>query len=384
LSSTAGTISARPVAFIVAGVVFMQLLDGAIIATSLPVMARDLGVPTLSMSIGITTYLLAAAIFMPMSSWLSDQYGARQVFLAAIVGFTAVSLFCALAQDLSQFVLARILQGTGGPFMVPVGRAILELFVQQEDLVWLAVIMAAIGVIGCIAAARHLRTASSPLLSLASFGVPTFSLSTIAAGSYMRLAVDAMPFLIPLLLQVGMGYDPLQAGSLMLVYFIGNMAMKSVTTPTLRLFGFRSVLLLNGCICAATIAACGVIVPYAPVWVTVIVLGLSGLSRSMQCTGLSSAAFADIDSANKGSASTLISIVQQMNLVLAVAVATLMLKLSQGLRGGFDTTLIDLQLAIGVMALLGAVSTVLMLRLPSRAGDEIAGRAIPKQQGAQS
>jgi EmrB/QacA subfamily drug resistance transporter len=470
------TVSARVIGFIVAGVVFMQLLDGAIIATSLPVMARDLGVPTLSMSVGITSYLLAAAVFMPMSSWLADQVGARRVFLLAIVVFTLASLACALAQDLPQFVGARVLQGIGGAFMVPVGRAIalqraskdqvihvlaamiwpalaapivgpvlggaittylswrfnflinlpigaagfllvfwlirdtgppaprpfdwlgfllsagglaallvgLELFVQQDGLAWLALLMATAGVAGCIAAVRHLRRSPSPLLSLRPFGAPTFALSTVAAGSYMRLAVDAMPFLLPLLLQIGLGYDPLQAGALMLAYFIGNMAMKSVTTPTLRLFGFRNVLVVNGLICAASIAACGLVVPQVPIWITVIVLGVSGLSRSMQFTALSSVAFADIEGAQKGSASTLISIVQQMTLVLAVAIATLALKVSQRLRGGSDMALSDLEVAISVMALLAAISTVLMLRMPHRAGDEIAGRAVLNTKDATS
>ena len=118
------SISARALAFIVAGIVFMQLLDGAIIATSLPIMARELGVPTLSMSVGITAYLLAAAVLMPISTWLSDRFGAVRVFLAAIVVFTLASLACALAQDLPQFVMARIVQVAGGAFMVPVGRAI--------------------------------------------------------------------------------------------------------------------------------------------------------------------------------------------------------------------------------------------------------------------
>jgi EmrB/QacA subfamily drug resistance transporter len=309
----------------------MQLLDGAIIATSLPIMAQDLGVPTLSMSVGITSYLLAAAVFMPMSSWLADRFGAVRIFLAAIVVFTMASLACALAQDLTQFVMARIVQGMGGAFMVPVGRAIvldrarrdevihvlatmiwpalaapvigpvlggaittylswrynflinlpvgllgfvlvfvlvkdkapvkprpfdwkgfmltagglgalligLELFVQQDDQIFLSLGLAVLGILGCVAAVRHLMSSPTPLLSLEPFRAPTFALSTIAAGSYIRMAIDAMPFLLPLLLQIGLGYDALQAGSLMLAYFIGNMAMKSITTPTLRRFGFR-------------------------------------------------------------------------------------------------------------------------------------------------
>ena len=460
------SISARALAFIVAGIVFMQLLDGAIIATSLPIMARELGVPTLSMSVGITAYLLAAAVLMPISTWLSDRFGAVRVFLAAIVVFTLASLACALAQDLPQFVMARIVQGAGGAFMVPVGRAIvleraskgevlqvlatmiwpalaapvigpviggaittylswrynflinlpvglagfllvrllvadsappigrpfdwkgfvlsagglaallmgLELFVQQ-DKVWLPLALAGLGTLGCVAAVRHLMASPAPLFSLEPFRTPSFALSTISGGSYMRVAVESMPFLLPLLLQVGLGYDPLRAGSLMLAYFLGNIAMKSITTPTLRHFGFRGVLVANGVICALLVAACALVIPGAPVWAAMFVLALSGLSRSMQFTALSSIAFADIGDMQRRPASMVLSIVQQVTLVLAVAAATFALKLSQWLRGGDGLVLFDLQLAIGLMALLAALSATLMLRLPPKAGDEIAGRS---------
>lgn len=462
------TIGARPVAFIVAAIVFMQMLDGAIIATSLPVMAQDLGVPTLSMSIGVTSYLLAAAIFMPMSSWLADRFGAVRVFLAAIVVFTLASIACAAAQDLLQFVLARIVQGMGGAFMVPVGRAIvlnkaskgevihvlaamiwpalaapvigpvlggaittylswrynfllnlpigligfvlvfllvkddgpaprrpfdwkgfllsagglgallvgLEMFVQGGEGFLLPLLIAAFGVLGCAAAVRHLMSSSAPLLSMAPFRVPTYALSTIAAGSYIRLAVDAMPFLLPLLLQIGMGYDPLQAGSLMLAYFVGNLAMKSVTTPIIRRSGFRALLLANGLICAALIVGCAIVLPWAPIWGMCIILAASGLSRSMQFTALSSLAFADIGAEQRSAASTLISIVQQLTLVIAIASATLVLKLSQWLRGADGLALPDIQVAISVMALFAVISTILLLRLPADAGDELAGRAV--------
>jgi hypothetical protein len=251
----------------------------------------------------------------------------------------------------------------------------LELFVQRDDQVWLPLAVAGLGIVGCVAAVRHLLASSAPLLSLKPFHTPSFALSTIAGGSYMRVAVEAMPFLLPLLLQVALGYDPLQAGALMLAYFLGNMAMKSVTTPTLRHFGFRGVLVANGLICTLLVAACAIVVPWAPLWITIVVLGLSGLSRSMQFTALSSIAFADIEDTQRRPASTLISIVQQVTLVLAVASATFALKLSQWLRGGDGLVLVDLQVAIAFMALLAALSTLQMLRLSPKAGDGIAGRS---------
>jgi MFS family permease len=135
------------------------------------------------------------------------------------------------------------------------------------------------------------------------------------------------------------------------------------------------VIIVNGLFSVVLIAACSVIVPWAPLWMTIVILGMAGLSRSMQFTALSSVAFADIDDERRGPASTLISIVMQVTMVLAVAIATFALKLSQWARGGDAMALFDLQVAIGVMAVLALMSTILLLRLPKKAGDEIAGRA---------
>lgn len=456
-------LGARPVALIIATLVFMQLLDGAIIATSLPVMAADFGVPTLSMSLGITSYLLAAAAFIPMSAWLAERLGAVKVFLGAIVVFTIASLGCALAQDLTQFICARVAQGVGGAFMLPVGRAIvlskaqkhevvdvlaamiwpalaapvvgpvlggavttylswrynflinipigmvgfvlvwrlirdqgprvkrpfdwlgfglsavglvgllagLEMFVQGEGHPAVALSLTGLGLVACILAVWHLLRTDNPLISLAPFEVPTFLLSTVGAGSYFRIGIDAMPFLLPLLLQLGMGLDPLEAGSLMFAYFIGNLAMKAVTTPIMRRFGMRAVLLANGLFSVVLMGLCAFVLPTVPVWAIVVILAASGLSRSMQFTTLSSLSFADIGPKDRGAASSLIAVVQQLVLVLAVALATLVVKLSQSWRGDHLTSLADLQLAIAAMAALAIVSTLLLLRLDRSAGEEL-------------
>ena len=117
-------LSARGVALVVAVALFLQMLDGAIIATSLPQMARDLGVAPLELSIGVTTYLLVSAIFIPVAGWAADRFGSTRVFVFAIVVFTVSSVACGLAGSLPEFVAARAVQGLGGAFMVPVGRLI--------------------------------------------------------------------------------------------------------------------------------------------------------------------------------------------------------------------------------------------------------------------
>src|SRR5262245_6038954 len=94
----------RIVAFVVAVSFFMQVLDGTIVTTSLPQMAASFGVEPVSMSIGITVYLLTMAAFVPLAGWMGDRFGARRVFLASIAIFTAASLFCGLSTSLTGFV----------------------------------------------------------------------------------------------------------------------------------------------------------------------------------------------------------------------------------------------------------------------------------------
>jgi MFS family permease len=116
--------SDRRVTLTVAAVMFMLLLDSTILNTSLPSIARDLQTPPLALSATITAYLLAAAVVLPLSSWLADRYGQRKVFLTAIGVFTLASLLCGLAQTPTQLVLVRALQGLGGGLLLPAGRAI--------------------------------------------------------------------------------------------------------------------------------------------------------------------------------------------------------------------------------------------------------------------
>ncbi|WP_198297814.1 DHA2 family efflux MFS transporter permease subunit [Bordetella genomosp. 9] len=120
--------------FIVGCALFMQMLDATVVATALPAMAASLHSTPVKLNVAITSYLLAAAVFVPVSGWAADRFGARRVFIAAIVLFTASSVACALSQNVAQLVLSRIAQGMAGAMMVPVGRIILLRTVPKEDL----------------------------------------------------------------------------------------------------------------------------------------------------------------------------------------------------------------------------------------------------------
>jgi EmrB/QacA subfamily drug resistance transporter len=119
---------------LIAGAFFMENLDGTIIATALPQMARSFHIGAVNLNIGMTAYLLTLAVFIPISGWVADRFGSRSIFASAIAVFTLASLLCGASRTLTQFTLMRILQGIGGAMMVPVGRLIVLRNTPKEKL----------------------------------------------------------------------------------------------------------------------------------------------------------------------------------------------------------------------------------------------------------
>ncbi|MET2825933.1 DHA2 family efflux MFS transporter permease subunit [Mesorhizobium shangrilense] len=461
------TANARRVALIVAIAFFMQFLDSTIISTSLPQMGQSFGVPAVAMSIGITVYMLTMAVFVPLSGWLADRYGARNIFLLAIAMFTLASLACGFSQNLTEFVVARAVQGLGSALMTPVGRILvlrnasksellnatalitwpalfapvigpvlggfittylswhwnffiniplglaglalvarfipgdreadpkpldwpgffltslglalllygLERIAHPEDGILPTLLLIAAGIVIGWLAVRHLAVARHPLLDLSSFKVLTFAISTLAAGTIFRVAINATPFLLPLLFQVGFGLSPVDAGMMILAYFLGNLGMKVVTTPTLRRFGFRSVMVVNGVIASASIMACGAVSPQTPQPLVLALLLIAGLSRSMQFTALNTLAFADIAAEQRSSAATLSSMLQQVAMLFGVAVAAAILNLSQIAREQSALDLADFRIAFMVIGGIGLITSFRFLALPRNAGAEVSGHS---------
>lgn len=459
------TPQSRNIALAVAAALFAQFLDGVIIVTALPQMARDFGVGTLEMSIGVTIYMLAVTICIPAAAWLADRFGARRVFLTSVAAFTLASLLCALAQDLPQFVVARALQGVGGAVLFPVGRILVLRSAQKSEIVsaigltiWPALFapvlgpalggflteyaswqwnfwiniplglvnfllvwrivprdgalrprpfdgvgflltatclaslvygfeamvqgtlpvtatlgLAGLAVIAGVLTLVWLPRQAHPLIDLSTFRIPTFAATDAKAGVLIRIGVNASPFLLPLMFQVAFGLDAFSAGGLVVAYFLGNLAIKAITTPTLRRFGFRSVLVVNGCLAGLSTAACGLLTPDTAYPLLIFILLLAGATRSMQFTALATLAFADVDAERRSSATTISSMSQQLSMVFGVAIAAGCLSLFQLWRGAPTLALVDFQASfflVGAMVVLSALS---FLRLTRDAGAEVSG-----------
>ena len=234
------------------------------------------------------------------------------------------------------------------------------------------------GIVGGVLSVRHLARAREPLLDLSLMRVPTFA-ATVHWGTATRIGVEAVPYLSPLLFQVGFGLSPFHAGLLLLVTAIGNLGMKAFTTPLLTRFGFRTVSIVNGTAAGASILACAWLTPSMPLAPMLAILFCYGLARSLQFTTLATLAYADVADAQKGSASTLFSVAQQMALGIGIAFGALCLRVSSSLRdeldGGSPTTyaLSDFHWAFLATGTLTLVSVAGYLRLPRDAGAAIGG-----------
>lgn len=123
------------VPLIVACALFMENMDSTVLSTSLPLIAKDLGESPITLKLALTTYLISLAVFIPISGWIADRFGTRNVFRFAIALFVVGSIFCGISQNLPELVAARFLQGVGGAMMVPVGRLALLKSVEKREMV---------------------------------------------------------------------------------------------------------------------------------------------------------------------------------------------------------------------------------------------------------
>src|ERR1700710_2088947 len=125
----------RLIPLIIACALFMENMDSTVIATSLPAIAADIGTSPLALKLAVTSYLLSLAVFLPVSGWTADRFGARTVFRGAIAVFMLGSVGCSLSGSLTQFLLPRIVEGMGGAMMTPVARLILVRSIDRRELV---------------------------------------------------------------------------------------------------------------------------------------------------------------------------------------------------------------------------------------------------------
>jgi EmrB/QacA subfamily drug resistance transporter len=403
---------------IVAIAFLMEQLDSTIITTALPDMARSLDTTPVRLNHAITTYVLTLAVFIPVSGWFADRFGARRIFALALATFTFGSVLCGVSDSLAMLLLMRALQGVGGAMMTPVGRLILLRSFPRSQLVtamtymtlpaivgpvvgpllggllttyaswrWIFYVNIPFGVIGILAAlrfvedvrgdaaerfdfagfamvgagvallqfglenigrpmvsrpvtaavlaaatvllaafVRYARGAPSPAVDLTLFGFRSFRIGTLAGG-LCRVGLNGVPFLLPLMLQVGFGLTPVESGSLTFLNSIGAVLVRPMLSYLLRWVGFAAVLTGSAVLGSAAVAGFALIGPETPHWLVGAYVAVFGITRSMQFMTSNTLSYADLPAEKLSRATSLGGILQQLSVSFGVSIAAMLLGL---------------------------------------------------------
>lgn len=325
---------------------FMQALDTTIVNTAIPAMAVQLNENPLQMHGVIVAYVLSVAACIPLSGWLADRFGIRNIYLSSMVIFSLASLGCGLSQNLEQLLFFRVIQGVGGALLMPVGRlALLKIIPRSQFLSamslmslaglvgplmgptlggwlvevttwhWIFLINIPMGILGMIMTCKIMPNRKEPtvksfdlsgfiLLIVAMVGLslgieniatPQYSrlvsLALLAAGLiaaagyayhahthqnalfhgrlfgykifsvgvlgnfFARLGSNAIPFILPLMLQVAFGFEPFITGLMMIPMVLGSLFSKPIVRPLIQRVGYRRFLLTNTVLVGLCIAS---------------------------------------------------------------------------------------------------------------------------------
>jgi EmrB/QacA subfamily drug resistance transporter len=396
----------------------MEQLDTTIIATALPDMAKSLDTTPLRLNLAITTYVLTLAVFIPVSGWFADRFGARRIFALALFIFTLGSVLCGLAESFGMLLATRMLQGLGGAMMTPVGRLILLRSFPRAQLItamtymtlpaimgpvigpllggalttyaswrWIFFVNIPFGILGIIltlrfveevkgasrqrfdfpgflmigtgvallqfglenighptmpklrvglmlaaamlllfAFGRYARTVVAPVVDLSLFRSRAFGVGTLAGG-LCRVGLNSVPFLLPLMLQVGFGMSAVVSGSITFVSSAGALVIRPLLSVLLRKLGFARVLIGSALFGSATIAGFALLQPDTPHWVLMAYVALFGIVRSAQFMTSNTLSYADLPAEKLSRATSLGGVLQQLSVSFGVSIGAMLLGL---------------------------------------------------------
>ncbi len=235
-----------------------------------------------------------------------------------------------------------------------------------------------VGAASALAYIVYARHKAAPILDLGLLKLPTFRAS-ILGGFLFRLGIGALPFLLPLLLQLGFDLTAFQSGLITFTGALGSMFMKAAVAGVLRRLGYRPVLIYNSLLSAAFLAACASFVPGMPFAAMIVILLSGGFFRSLQFTSINTLAYAEIEPQLMSRATTLVSVAQQLSLSTGVAVGALVVETTLRLQHGTIMGAWDFPPAFLAVGALSASAAFVFARLPPDAGAELSGRKVAQE-----
>lgn len=320
--------------------------------------------------------LLGPVLGPPLGGFIVSAISWRWIFFInvpiGVIGAIAVSIFIPDSREegrgghldfigiiLSGLAMALLMVG-----METVGRGLVS--TSWTILAFLG------GGLACWLYMRHAKREVNPVLDFSLMKIPTFAISALS-GSLFRIAVGALPFLLPMMLQLGFGISPLTSGLVTFSAAAGALLMKTAAKPILAHFGFRAVLIWNGVIAALSISVCAFFKPGWPVWLMDILLFVTGFFRSLQFTAYNTIAYGDIPRPRMSAATTLYATIQQLSLTLGVVVGAATLEISSWVGGHHTPDQIDYITAFLVISLIALGAGPLCTYLPTNAGEKLSG-----------
>ena len=447
---------------VVAVAFLMEQLDSTIIVTAIPAMADSLGVTPLAMNLAVTTYILTLAMFIPVSGWFADRFGARRIFALSLFIFTLGSVLCGIAESFPMLIATRALQGFGGAMMTPVGRLILIRSFPRSQLVtamtymtlpaivgpligpvlggvlttylswrWIFFVNIPFGIIGMIMALRYVedtradtsvkfdipgflmvgagfvllqygienigrpaisvpaiiavlaaaflllalfvryaRRVRAPAVDLTLFRLRSFRTGTLAGG-ICRIGLNGVPFLLPLMLQLGFGVSPIVSGSLTFASALSALVIRPVSQRLLRAFGFDRVLTWSAIAGSLTVAGFALMTPSTPYWLIIAWVFLFGLTRAAQFMTSNTLSYSDTPSLQLSAATSLGGVLQQLSVSFGVSIAAMLLGLVTS--GGTPLTLVSFHTVFLMMAAIPLLGLPGFLQLKPEDGQQVSG-----------
>jgi Na+/melibiose symporter-like transporter len=235
-----------------------------------------------------------------------------------------------------------------------------------------------VGAVCLVAYVAHARRAPHPIIDLALLRISTFR-AAVYGGFLFRIGLGAVPFLLPLMLQVGFGLSAYESGFLTFISAAGAMVMKTTAQPILKRLGFRRVLIGNALVAVCFLAANGLFTPTTPHWLIMTVLLVGGFFRSLQFTALNAICYADVPRDSMSNATSFAAVGQQLSLSTGVAIGAAALETVRATHHGGALRAADFAPAFFIVAAISALSLFSFLRLAPNAGDELTGREARRQ-----
>lgn len=449
--------------FVVSLALFMDVLDTNIINTAVPAMSNSLNINPIDLKIALISYFLSLAIFIPISGWLADKYGTKSIFISAIGLFMLSSFWCGYAHTLMELVIARLIQGIGGAFMLSLGRLIIARSFKRHELVeamnavimvvslgvmlgpfiggvitdylswpwifWvnipaglLAIFLAVYSLADtvtkkpqpfdwlgfillggslallCFALSEmseshvslylaflmfivslcllmgfiwHAKKHTHPLININLFNRRTFRVS-IMGNLGARLGFGGMPFLLPLLQQVSLGFSAKLSGLLLAPMAFGIIFSKLISFRILQRIGYRKFLIINTVFIACLLCLFQIITHGSSIYTIASLTFIFGSLMTAQFTAMNSLAFAEIKEEELSASTPITSTVQMLAQSFGVAVGAILLRFYSSYLSSLpltDPTVFHRTFL--TMGLITFISTIIFLNLRKKDGEQM-------------